>query len=75
MDRAVTVLPEPLSPTIPRMLCSSRLKLTPLTALTVPSVVLKWVWRSETSRIAFAIWPLVPFKLRACEQIPAQLSF
>ena len=55
MDRAVTVLPEPLSPTIPRTLCSSRLKLTPLTALTVPSVVLKWVWRSTTSRSAFAI--------------------
>ena len=37
-ERDSTVLPEPDSPTMPRVLPRSRLKVTPSTALTMPAV-------------------------------------
>src|SRR5690606_14083382 len=48
-DRLVTDLPEPDSPTTARVSPRSRWKLTPSTALTVPSAVSKYVLRSTTS--------------------------
>src|SRR4029453_6511978 len=50
--RQVTLLPRPDSPTIPRVLPFSTEKLTPSTALTMPSSVRKYVFRSLTSRRA-----------------------
>src|SRR5436190_5348383 len=50
--RQVTLLPEPDSPTMPSVLPFSTLKLTPSTALTIPSSVWKYVFRSLTSRRA-----------------------
>src|SRR4051812_38233617 len=52
--RQVTLLPQPDSPTIPRVLPFSTLKLTPSTALTMPSSVRKYVFRSLTSRRAMS---------------------
>ena len=49
-ERAATVLPEPDSPTMPMVSLRSSVKLTPLTALTTPAWVKKWVERSLTSR-------------------------
>ena len=49
-DIAVTVLPEPDSPTMPRVSSRSSVKLTPFTALTTPAWVKKCVLRSVTSR-------------------------
>ena len=37
MEREETLLPQPLSPTIPRLSPSSRVNETPLTAFTTPS--------------------------------------
>src|SRR5919198_113845 len=56
IDRQVTLLPEPDSPTIPRVWPRSREKLTPSTALTMPSSVLNRTRRSFTS--SSAMWPL-----------------
>src|SRR5215212_7668557 len=50
--RHVTLLPEPDSPTMPSVLPFSTSKLTPSTALTMPSSVRKCVRRSFTSRRA-----------------------
>src|SRR5262245_45384128 len=50
IDRAVTLLPQPLSPTIPRVAPGYRSKLTPSTAFTVPSSCAKYVFRSRTER-------------------------
>src|SRR5215471_11208772 len=50
MDRQVTVLPEPDSPTSPRVSPGMTLKLTPFTALTTPARVKKCVRRSRTSK-------------------------
>src|SRR5215218_2644482 len=52
MERAVTLLPLPDSPTIPIVSPASRENETPSTALTTPSWVLKWVLRLFTSSIA-----------------------
>src|SRR5690348_612698 len=51
IESDVTLLPEPLSPTMPIVSPSSRSKLTPFTALIVPSRVRNWVLRPFTSRI------------------------
>src|ERR687884_1954588 len=50
--RQVRLLPEPDSPTMPSVSPFSIEKLTPSTALTIPSSVRKWVLRSRTSRRA-----------------------
>jgi hypothetical protein len=50
IERERTVLPEPDSPTIPRVLPRSRLKLTRSTARTMPRSVRKEVLRSSTTR-------------------------
>src|SRR5262245_11067961 len=50
MDRAVTLLPQPLSPTIPSVAPGSRSRLTPSTAFTVPSSWAKYVFRLRTER-------------------------
>ena len=50
MDMLVTLLPEPDSPTIPRVLPRSSWKDTPSTARTTPSSVLNRTRRSLTSR-------------------------
>src|SRR5215211_278926 len=52
MARLVTLLPEPDSPTMPRVWPGSSEKLTPSTALTTPSSVSKWTLRSRTSSSA-----------------------
>jgi hypothetical protein len=46
--RLATLLPEPDSPTMPRVSLAERSKETPSTALTTPSSVLKWTLRSWT---------------------------
>ena len=51
IDRAVTLFPQPLSPTMPRVRPAWSSKLAPSTALTVPSSAKKYVRRSRTSRI------------------------
>src|SRR6266850_4978060 len=48
IDLAVTLLPHPLSPTMPSVLAGYRSKLTPSTAFTVPSSWEKYVFRSRT---------------------------
>ena len=48
-DSAATVLPEPDSPTMPSVSLRSSVNETPLTALTTPACVKKWVERSVTS--------------------------
>src|SRR5215204_526278 len=63
MERAVTLLPLPDSPTIPRVSPASSENETPSTALTTPSWVLKCVMRLFTSSIAtgyssLSEWPL-----------------
>ena len=45
--RAVTLLPLPLSPTTPSTVPRGTSKLTPLSALTMPKVVLYSTWRSR----------------------------
>jgi len=45
-----TLLPEPDSPTMPSVSPRSRVNETPSTALTNPSSVGKWTFRSRTSR-------------------------
>src|SRR4029450_3867948 len=50
IERAVTLLPQPLSPTMPRVAPGERSKLTPSTAFTVPSSCEKYVFRSRTVR-------------------------
>jgi hypothetical protein len=54
MERAVTLLPLPDSPTIPIVSPGSSENETPSTALTTPSWVLKYVLRLFTSSIATA---------------------
>ena len=49
MDMAVTVLPQPDSPTRPRVSPGARSKLTPATALTRPRAAVKLTVRSRTS--------------------------
>ena len=49
MARESTVFPEPDSPTMPRVLPWSRVRLTPWTACSVPRLVAKETWRSSTS--------------------------
>ena len=51
IDKPVTDLPEPDSPTIASISLSPTLKLTPSTALSVPSGVVKLVFRPRTSMI------------------------
>jgi hypothetical protein len=46
--RLATLLPEPDSPTMPRVSPLPSSKETPSTALTIPSSVLKWTLRSST---------------------------
>src|SRR5437868_4443787 len=52
--RQVTLLPEPDSPTMPRVWPLSTLNETPSTARTTPSSVLKYVFRSLTSSSAIS---------------------
>src|SRR5437764_7109082 len=52
MPRLVTLLPDPDSPTMPRVLPRSTVNDSPSTALTTPSSVGKWMRRSRTSRKA-----------------------
>src|SRR5215471_16553323 len=49
MDSAVTLFPEPLSPTSPKVSPRAIARLTPLMACTTPSSVKKWVRRSRIS--------------------------
>src|SRR5262245_10121172 len=49
IERAVTLLPQPLSPTIPSVFPGYSSKLTPSTAFTVPSSWAKYVFRSRTA--------------------------
>src|SRR5438876_1841737 len=50
IDRAVTLLPQPLSPTMPRVAPGYRSKVTPSTAFTVPSSWGKYVFRFRTDK-------------------------
>src|SRR5688572_6387577 len=50
IEKPVTVLPQPDSPTRPSTSPGRTLKLTPSTARTTPARVKKWVLRSSTSR-------------------------
>src|ERR1700674_5526906 len=50
IDKALTLLPQPDSPTRPNASPSLRVNETPLTALTTPSGVKNWVRRSFTAR-------------------------
>src|SRR5262249_32043046 len=50
IDRAVTLLPQPLSPTMPSVAHGCRSRWTPSTAFTVPSSWAKYVFRLRTDR-------------------------
>jgi hypothetical protein len=50
MDWAVTLLPQPLSPTMPSVWPGYTSKVVPSTALTVPSSWKKYVLRSRTDK-------------------------
>src|SRR5215510_1416538 len=50
IERAVMLLPQPLSPTMPSVVPGCRSKLTPSTAFTVPSSCAKYVFRLRTDR-------------------------
>src|ERR1051326_1791581 len=50
IERAVMLLPHPLSPTMPRVAPGIMSKLTPSTAFTVPSSCVKYVLRFRTER-------------------------
>ncbi len=58
--RQVTLLPQPDSPTMPSVWPFSTVKLTPSTALTMPSSVRKYVFRSLTSRSAIVSGGTMP---------------
>ena len=63
MEKAVTDLPEPDSPTNPMISPRPTVKLTPATALATPALVKKWVSRFSTARVggsAMATLPLQP---------------
>ncbi len=69
MERAVTLLPLPDSPTIPSVSPASSENETPSTAFTTPSWVLKWVLRLFTSSIAtgyasLSEWPFLGGRLQ-----------
>src|SRR5688500_15690931 len=51
MEKPVTVLPQPDSPTRPSTSPGFTSKLTPSTARTTPARVKKWVFRSSTTRV------------------------
>src|SRR5690348_7296171 len=53
-DDAVTLLPDPDSPTIPSVSPAATEKLTPSTARRMPASVKNWVCRSRTSRTGLA---------------------
>ena len=59
IELAVTLLPQPLSPTMPRVWPFASAKSTPFTACTTPLSVKKCVFRLRTSKIGSA--PLLPF--------------
>src|SRR5579883_2827837 len=50
IERAVTLFPQPLSPTIPSVWLGFTSKLAPSTALIIPSSEKKYVLRSRTAR-------------------------
>src|SRR5690349_4382194 len=54
IEKPVTVLPEPDSPTRPRISPGATSKSTPSTALATPSLVKKWVRRSQTLSVFIA---------------------
>src|SRR4051812_1862230 len=62
-DIAVTVLPQPLSPTIPSVSPRSSARSTPLTACTTPPSVSKYVL---SPRISSRRWPLVSGNSEYC---------
>src|SRR5262245_61171306 len=70
IDRAVTLLPQPLSPTMPSVPPGCRSKVTPSTALTVPSSWGKYVFRPRTERSAWP--PLAPIGIGRVAQSIAQ---
>src|SRR5688572_32131159 len=51
IEKPVTVLPQPDSPTSPSTSPGRTAKLTPSTALTTPARVKKWVFKSSTTRV------------------------
>ena len=66
IDSAVTLLPQPLSPTMARVLPADTLKDTPSTAKASPSSVLKYVFRFSTlSRALFVSFPMGSFRVFA----------
>ena len=65
-DRAVTDLPDPDSPTMPRVRPPHRSKFTPRTACTTPASVLNETWRSRTLRTGSPVGaPLGPLASRS----------
>src|SRR5215472_16032076 len=60
MDRAVTDLPHPDSPTMPTASPGPTSKETPSTARTTPHDVKKYVRRSSTRRRGVSVWFLLP---------------
>src|SRR4030043_1976990 len=60
MELAVTVLPQPDSPTSPKVSPASIVKLTSSTALRTPPRTSKYVLRLRTSRRELAVMALIP---------------
>ena len=72
MEYAVTLFPEPDSPTIPRILPLSRLKETPFTAITSPLSVRKEVFKSTTESIFSLILIPPQFRVKGIAKAVAQ---
>ena len=80
MEKPVTDLPDPDSPARPRISPGRTVNEMPSTALTIPSLVKKWVSRSETARVgalpapptlpALPVFP-APGVFRVCPVLPA----
>jgi hypothetical protein len=64
-ERAVTLLPEPLSPTMPSVSPGPTVKETPSTARTAPASVRKTVWRSLTSSTGTVPGPFLMWQASA----------
>src|SRR5918992_1831350 len=70
IERTVTDLPQPDSPTMPSISPTSTSKETPSTARTSPARVLKYVWRSRTSSSSISAPPLEILSRARVERVP-----
>src|SRR6202167_491940 len=74
IDRAVMVLPQPDSPTMPRVSPSSTCKVTPSTACTTPCLSWMWVRRSSISSSAVTWLAFLPLLQPGLERVAERVA-